>query len=207
MLDAYIRFLREDLEGTVAVNSYLSDVFKRFGVRFEDECSRVESLHFCEVTIIEGTDLLSAPTHTELEHFAQSGRSINRRLACEARIIKPGELTLMTNEKKEAPKNEAPKKDSFQQEFDALPLDRKIASLVRMEAVTLGETFAYVANSPWKVVEKVGDVLAEFGMKLENEARKAARPKEHSSEPKTPKSSGPPPKAHTSGKSSAPPKA
>jgi hypothetical protein len=30
-----------------------------------------------------------------------------------------------------------------------------------------------------KVFEKVGDVMAEFGMKLENDAKKAQRPAEH----------------------------
>ena len=54
-----------------------------------------------------------------------------------------------------------------------------------MEAVTFGETVAYVVNSPMKVVEKVGDVIAEFGMKLEREAKKASRPKEPVTEPRS----------------------
>lgn len=204
MSDVYIKFVREDLDGTVAVGSYLSDVCKRFGVRFEDECDRANGMHVCEVTITEGSQHLSELTDTELEHFGENGRRTNERLACEARIIKPGEVSIMTDEKKETPKNEASKKDKFQEEFEALPLEKKIASLFRMEAVTLGETFAYVVNSPMKVVEKVGDVIAEFGMKLENEARKAARPKEHNSEPKTAKGSAAKPKTQAPRKSAAP---
>lgn len=80
----------------------------------------------------------------------------------------------MINEKTDEPKAKETAKDRFQQEFEAMPLEKKIASLFRMEAVTLSETVAYVVNSPMKVVEKVGDVIAEFGMKIENEARKAA---------------------------------
>jgi hypothetical protein len=105
----------------------------------------------------------------------------------------------MTNEKKEEPKKTDAAKDPLKAEFDALPLDQKIAALMRMEAVTLSETFAYVVNSPMKVVEKVGDVMAEFGMRLEQEARKATRPASHTppSTPPTPggeKASEPKPK-------------
>ena len=183
MSDVYIHFVREDLEGTVAVGSYLSDVLKRFGVRCTDDCDRAADTHECEISISSGEDLLSPLTLAETEHFGESGRRANRRLACEAKIIKPGEIAIMTDEKQEIPKADTPKKDKFQEDFEALPLEKKIASLLRMEVVTLGETVSYVVNSPMKVVEKVGDVIAEFGMKLEREAKKASRPKEAASEP------------------------
>ena len=183
MSDVYIHFVREDLQGTVAVGSYLSDVLKRFGVSCADVCDRAADTHDCEISISAGEDLLSPLTVAETEHFGESGRRFNRRLACEAKIVKPGEIVIMTDEKPETPKADAPKKDKFQEDFEALPLEKKIASLLRMEVVTLGETVSYVVNSPMKVVEKVGDVIAEFGMKLEREAKKASRPREASSEP------------------------
>jgi len=183
MSDVYINFARENLQGTVAVGSYLSDVLKRFGVRCTGECDRAADIHECEISINAGGDLLSPLTSAETEHFGASGRRVNRRLACESKIVKPGEIVIMTDEKQETPKADAPKKDKFQEDFEALPLEKKIASLLRMEVVTLGETVSYVVNSPMKVVEKVGDVIAEFGMKLEREAKKASRPKDAASEP------------------------
>jgi len=51
-----------------------------------------------------------------------------------------------------------------------------------------------------KVVEKVGDVIAEFGMKLEREAKKASRPKESDGE-KPPASTGERTKTGTGSKS------
>ena len=183
MSDVYINFARENLQGTVAVGSYLSDVLKRFGVRCTGECDRAADIHECEISINAGGDLLSPLTSAETEHFGASGRRVNRRLACEAKIVKPGEIVIMTDEKQEIPKTDESKKDKFQEDFEALPLEKKIASLLRMEVVTLGETVSYVVNSPMKVVEKVGDVIAEFGMKLEREAKKASRPKEAASEP------------------------
>lgn len=73
----------------------------------------------------------------------------------------------MTDEKKERIK------EPLQNEFGNLPLDEKIANLLKMEAVTLSETFAYAVKSPLEVVEKVGDVIAEIGTRLETEAKKA----------------------------------
>ena len=108
----------------------------------------------------------------------------------------------MTDQKKEEPKKSEPAKDRFQAEFEALPLEKKIASLFRMEAVTIGETFAYVVNSPLKVVEKVGDIIAEFGIKLENEAKKAKRPAEAKTNAKNAKGSATKPKSRTTKRAS-----
>lgn len=180
MSEVEIRFEREGLDGIVAVGSYLIDTIRRFGVRFDRECDPPNGIHACAVIITKGAENLSPFTQTETEHFALYGRRSNERLACESKIVKPGEVTIMTEQKKEEPTNKKAAKHPIQAEFEALPLEKKIANLLKMEVVTLGETFAYVVNSPMKVVEKVGDVIAEFGMKLENEAKKAARPAEAS---------------------------
>jgi hypothetical protein len=63
-----------------------------------------------------------------------------------------------------------------------LPLEQKISELMKLEAIALGDTFSFILNSPFKVFEKIGDVMADFGMKLENKARDAQRPEEHKEE-------------------------
>ena len=78
-----------------------------------------------------------------------------------------GDLQVMTDQNKDT------ERAKLHAEFDALPLDQKIASLVKMEATTLSETFAYAIESPLKVVERVGDIISEFGEKIEAEAKKA----------------------------------
>ena len=104
----------------------------------------------------------------------------------------------MTDKKTEKPK------DRFQQEFEALPLEEKFAKLFQMETATFSEAFTYAVNSPMKVVEKVGDVITEFGIKIENEVKKAAA--SHKAESKTgePKASTAKPKARPTRKSTAP---
>lgn len=191
MPDVEIRMQNEGVDGLVALGTYLSDAVKRFGFRFEKNCDYSINVHFCRLVVSSGIDNLSDLTATETEHFSENGRRPNERLACEAKIIRSGEIVIMTDpqKKEEEKKSEAPKA-KFQQEFDELPLDQKIANLVRMEAVTLSETVSYVINSPMKVVEKVGDFMSEFGMRLEAEAKKATRPSGAA-----PKSDGPKPRS------------
>jgi len=177
MSEAELKFEREGIEGIVAVGTYLIDAMKRLGVAPDEVCIHSKGIHNCAVVVSSGIDLLSGETATETEHFASNGRRTNERLACETRIERPGEITIMTQETKTAAPKE-PAKDKFQAEFEALPLDQKISKLFKMEAVTIGETINYVIESPMEVFSKIGDVMAGFGRKIEEEAKKATRPAE-----------------------------
>lgn len=64
---------------------------------------------------------------------------------------------------------QAPKKDKFQDEFKELPLEEKIKTLLKMEAVTLQETFNYGLSESMKAADRLAEVLADFGKKIEAE--------------------------------------
>jgi hypothetical protein len=97
----------------------------------------------------------------------------------------------MTNATKQAPK------DKFQEEFEALPLEEKIKKLLRLEAVTLTEAFNYGVNESMKAADRLGDVLSDFGKKVETEFKKATQ---HGATPCDP------PRAETAKPKGAPPK-
>lgn len=178
MNEVEIKFEREDRDGIVAVGTYLADAAKRLGIDLEGE--HFDEENFNVVKIIKGGDLLSAPTKEETEKLSDEKREKGTRLANHAKIEKPGELVIMTTEKKAEDKpTEEEIKEEYRKEFEALPLEKKIASLVELEAIALSETFSFVINSPYKIVGKIMDVLAEFGLKLEDEAKKQTRPEEH----------------------------
>jgi ferredoxin len=181
MSDVEIKFEREGLDGIIPVGTYVGDAMRRFGIQGVGPCDARGSLHECIVEIVRGDDLLSPLTSIESEYFEAEGLKSSQRLACQAKIERPGEIVVMTQEKKkeEEPKAEETTSDEYRKEFTELPLEKKIADLVRLEAITLGETFSFIFNSPMKVFAKVGDVMAEFGMKLETEAKRAQRPAEH----------------------------
>lgn len=177
-----ITFEREGREGIVAVGSYLADAAGRLGIRFEATCQQEQGDHFCSLTVVSGADNLSPLTTAETEHFAAHGRKDNERLACQAKIQSAGDLIIMTTGKKDKVDEEKTAEDQTQQykkEFTELPLEKKIASLVQLEAIAFGETVSFIFNSPYLVFDKVMDVMAEFGLKKEEESKKSARPKEH----------------------------
>ena len=78
------------------------------------------------------------------------------------------------------------KKNKFEEEFSALPLEEKIASLLPLEAATLGETLTYIANSSAKAMEKAGEFINDMSSKIEHEVKRATQSEGStaSSEPK-----------------------
>lgn len=175
MSDAEVRFEREDAEGLVAVGSYLSDAAKRFGVKFEAECVPLAAEHYCQVQVVGGIEFLSEKTAAENDANLDEGW----RIACHAKIEKAGEIVVMTKEKSAAAEEDKDQAEDYRKRFEDLPLEKKMAELVRLEGIAMSETLNFVVNSPYKVVGKVMDVMAEFGFKLETEKKESAKPEEH----------------------------
>jgi uncharacterized 2Fe-2S/4Fe-4S cluster protein (DUF4445 family) len=188
MNDVEIKFERENLEGIVPVGTYIIDAAKRLGVRFEESCDAESGEHHCLVTVASGEYLLSQMTSAETAYFSGGTRANNQRLADQARIERPGELVIMTAEKKKSETDEREiddRNEKYKKEFAEMPLEKKIASLVQLEAIALGETFSFILNSPYMIFDKAMDVMAEFGFRKEEAARRAARPEEHTAESKS----------------------
>jgi ferredoxin len=183
MLETHVRFERENREGIVAVGTYLIDAAKRFGIHFEEACLPETDTHYCSVVVSSGSDLLSGMTQAESEHFAKAGRKTNERLACQVKIEDPGEVEIMTEEKvNERPpeaKSSTDSSEEYRKAFAEMPLEKKIANLVQLETIALGETVSFIINSPFKVADKLMDVMAEFGFKKEEKQKEASRPAEH----------------------------
>lgn len=181
-----IRFENEDREGIMAVGTYLGDAGRRLGIGAIPRCADGEE-HDCKVLITSGQDLLSPLTTKETESLSVDERKSGYRLACQAKIESAGELVVMTEKKKaEQPVDDKAEEavdqdEQYRKKFAELPLEKKIANLVQLEAMALGDTFAFVINSPFKIAEKLGDVMAEFGFKKEEHEKRQARPSEHRS--------------------------
>ena len=180
MNEVEIKFEREDRNGIVAVGTYLLDAAKRLGIELESE--EFGETEFFVVKVTSGSELLSAPTKTELELLSAERRGQGERFAHHAKIERLGEISVMTAEKKQEEKStEEEKKEEYRKEFEELPLEKKIASLLELEAIALSETFSFVINSPYKIIDMAMGVLAEFGLKMEDEAKNETRPEEHKS--------------------------
>jgi uncharacterized 2Fe-2S/4Fe-4S cluster protein (DUF4445 family) len=178
-----VKFEREGAEGVVPVGTYLIDAAKRLGIRFEEDCIPSADVHFCSVIVQAGMHLMSDETQVETKHFLKEGRRTNERLACQVKIERTGEVVIMTKEKPEDTKASTETtedlNEKYKKEFAEMPLEKKIASLVQLETIALGETVSFIINSPFKVADKLMDVMAEFGFKKEEREKSAARPAEH----------------------------
>jgi ferredoxin len=197
MNETELKFEREDRSGVAVAGSYLIDATRRIGIEVEAECGRLGLCDSCAMTIKQGKDLLSAPTKAETEQLSDDRRKNGERLSCQAKIEKSGEVVIMTKEKKKEEKpSDEEKTEAFRKEFEELPLEKKIAALMKLEAIALSETFSFILNSPYKIADKVMDVMAEFGLKLDEEAKNAKTPEEH----KTKEESAAEDKADSNGK-------
>ena len=119
MAVATIRFEREALDGIIPVGSYIGDALRRFGVKNYERCN---AQHDCVIEIRSGDDLLSPLTSAEAERFGSAGRKTGQRLACHAKIERPGEIVVMTKETKEEPKAAETNSEQYRKRFSELPL-------------------------------------------------------------------------------------
>jgi ferredoxin len=108
-----IKFEVEDQperSGVVPESIYLWDAAKRLGVHLKAECDGRGDCDTCAVTILKGREMLSTATSAEMQHLTDERRKNGERLACQARIERNGELTIMV--KKQEVEEEEPKKGS-----------------------------------------------------------------------------------------------
>ena len=197
MSTVHITFKPEGREGVVAVGSYLADAARRFGVRFEDVCVQDQGIHFCSVVVADGAENMSPLTSVETEYFSSRDRKTDERLSCQTKIETAGDIVIMTSETKNGKADEPAaeeQNEQYKKDFTEMPLEKKIATLVQLEAIALGETVSFIMNSPYLVFDKVMDVMAEFGLKKEEDSKKSARPKEHEKAEKKTKSKSSTPK-------------
>ena len=176
-MEAELKFERENTNGVAVVGTYLIDASRRLGVEIFDECGRLGLCDTCAVTVKSGAEFLTPPTKAEIEQLSEERRRAGERLSCQAKIAAEGEIVILTKEKSDEEPEDI--NETYRKEFAELPLDKKVANLMHLEAMTLSETFSFILNSPNKIVGALIGVLAQFGLKIEDEEKRARRPEEH----------------------------
>lgn len=174
-----ITFEPDNRNGVIAEGSYLWDAAKRLGVRLPAECEGRGDCDTCAVVIITGAALLSPVTQAEREHLSAERLAIGERLACQVKVERAGELVLRPVPIAEREETTEETVKEFRKEFKELPLEKKIATLVELEAVTLFQTLGALTSLPSTIGEKVMDLMAGFGRSLSKREREARRPAEH----------------------------
>ena len=169
-----------DQQGIIAEGTYLWDAARRLGVRLPAECEGRGECDTCAVVVEKGATLLSSLTQAERERLSPERLAVGERLACQTKVERGGEELVLrpvpTTARAET-KEEVVK--DLRKEFRDLPLKQKVATLTEFEAVTLFQALNAVADVPFKLGEKVLDVMAGFGRQMSQREREARRPAEH----------------------------
>jgi 2Fe-2S ferredoxin len=177
-----IKFQPDGHSGIVAEGTYLWDAAKRLGVHLPAECEGRGECDTCAVVVEQGATLLSSLTEAERKQLSPERLASGERLACQARIEHGGELVLRPVPVTERAETEEETVKDLRKEFSDLPLGRKLATLVELEAVTMAQTLSTLSNSPFSLVEKVMDFMAGKGRLMSRREREERRPAEHRKE-------------------------
>ena len=143
-----ITFEPSGIGGAVATGTYLIDAAKRLGAPLGTGCTRGKGhCTSCLLHVLTGADLLSTPGTVEHSALGTDQLSQGFRLACQAKIEGSGEVAVRSVPRK--PKETATDRDAeLKKEFGELPLQKKIATLMQLEAITMNEAFNAAIDKP-----------------------------------------------------------
>ncbi|HEV3468341.1 MAG TPA: 2Fe-2S iron-sulfur cluster-binding protein [Pyrinomonadaceae bacterium] len=165
--------------GVVAEGTYLWEAARRLGVRLPAECEGRGECDTCAVVVEEGATLLSGLTAAERERLSPERLAAGERLACQAKVERGGDLVLRPVPPTERAETTEEAVKDIRQEFRQMPLQKKLATLVELEAVTAAQTLDRIISLPFAAFEKGLDLLAVRGRRLARDERATRRPAEH----------------------------
>lgn len=165
--------------GVIAEGTYLWDAARRLGVKLPAECEGRGECDTCAVIVKEGATLLSSLTEAERERLSPERLAAGERLACQSKVEHSGDMVLQAVPVTEREETSEEALRGFRKEFREMPLDKKLATLVELEAVTMMQTLNAVFGFPYTVGEKVLNFMAGRGRVLSQREREARRPAEH----------------------------
>lgn len=176
-----IKFEPEDRSGIIAEGTYLWDAAKRLGIYLPAECEGRGECDTCAVIVKEGATLLSSLTEAERERLSPERLASGERLACQTKVEHSGDLVLQPVPVTEREETSEEVLKGFRKEFREMPLDKKLATLVELEAVAMMQTLNTVFGLPFTVGEKVLNFMAGRGRAINQREREARKPAEHRS--------------------------
>jgi len=164
-----ITFQPAGLTGLVPEGISISDAAHRMGAAIF-RCSGVECVA-CRVSILSGNELLSPPTEAEGKIFGADELLLKQRLACQAKLERPGEIVVHVTKEDKTPADPTDPA-SMRKNFGELPLDKKIKTLVQLEALTMYEAMNAIIEKPLAAGEKVFDRIFRTGGSVAKGSRK-----------------------------------
>jgi ferredoxin len=144
-----VTFEPSGVSGMVATGTYLIDAAKRLGAPVGVGCMRGKGdCATCVVKVTAGSELLSPPGSIEQTFLRQEELDQSLRLVCHAKLEGDGEVVVRAVRREARAKSAAGPDVDLKQHFGNLPLEKKIATLLQLEAITVSEAFNAAIDKP-----------------------------------------------------------
>ena len=156
-----ITFEPSGIHGLVAEGTYLIDAARRMGASLGAGCTAGKGeCPACAVSIKSGAALLSLPSVAEEKQLGVEHLEQHLRLACQVKIENPGEVVVMVAARPQPRSATANDTEAdLKKKFGALPLKKKLATLVQFEAITMSEALDSAIEKPLAFGSKTFDAV------------------------------------------------
>ena len=152
-----ITFEPSGINGLVAEGTYLIDAARRMGAPLGAGCTAGKGeCPSCVVSVKAGANLLSPPSVAEEQQLGAEHLDQSLRLACQVKIETHGEVVVLAATRPERSEPVDLGSD-LTKKFGALPLGKKLATLVQLEAITMSEAFDSAIEKPLAFGSKTFD--------------------------------------------------
>jgi ferredoxin len=151
-----ITFEPSGISGVVAQGTYLIDAARRMGAPLGAGCTAGKGeCPECVVSVKAGADLLSSPSLVEEQQLGIEQLDQSLRLACQVKIENQGDLVVMAAARPARPADNS--EAELLKKFGALPLTKKLATLMQFETITMSEAFDAAIEKPLAFGSKTFD--------------------------------------------------
>jgi len=154
-----ITFEPSGINGLVAEGTYLIDAARRMGAPLGAGCTAGKGeCPSCVVSVKAGANLLSPPSLAEEQQLGAEQLDQSLRLACQVKIENHGDVVVMAATR---PQTSEPVDTGAEltKKFGALPLGKKLATLMQLEAITMSEAFDSAIEKPLAFGSKTFDTI------------------------------------------------
>ena len=144
-----ITFEPSGISGLVAEGTYLIDAARRMGASLGTGCTAGKGdCPACLVTVKTGAGLLSVPSDLEERVLGAEQLEQAFRIACQVKIESPGEIVVSVSSQRARGNASRDSDSDLQKTFGSLTLEKKIATLLKLEAITMSEAFDTAIQKP-----------------------------------------------------------
>jgi 2Fe-2S ferredoxin len=155
-----IKFEPDGPSGSVPEGTSVMEAAKRLGLHIPAECEGRAECDTCAVKIITGATFLSDLTDGERKQLSAQRLAAGERLACQCKAERTGEVSLRITSTQRT-RNAEEKTADLRREFSELPFERKVATLVQLEAIAMSQAFDTIADRSVAFGKMIFDSVSE----------------------------------------------